>query len=84
MTDVERDILGALTELDNQIRSLPQVAVKPNLLPLFTRIDQLASQLPSTASPELRHYLQKKSYQKAMLFLLGRDEENSAGNCGHV
>jgi len=30
------------------------------------------------------HYLHKKSYEKARLWLEGREAENKAGNCGHV
>jgi hypothetical protein len=30
------------------------------------------------------HYLRKKSYEKARLWLEGRDAENARGNCGHV
>ena len=48
------------------------------------RIDELAKQLPRGANPALLHYLQKKSYEKARLFLQGRDAENQAGNCRHV
>jgi len=32
----------------------------------------------------LLHYLQKKSYEKARLYLQGRDAENQLGNCRHV
>jgi len=44
---------------------------KPNLLPLFTRLDDLAKNLPASADPQLRHYLQRKSYQKARVLLQG-------------
>jgi hypothetical protein len=44
----------------------------------------LARQMPPDADPTLRHYLQKKSYEKARLFLQGRDAENRAGSCRHV
>jgi len=70
-------------ELDLQVKSMPTANPKPNLLPLFSRLDQLAKQLPPDTAPDLVHYLQKKSYGKARLFLEGRDGENAAGNCGH-
>lgn len=58
---------------------------KPNLLPIFLRLDDLTRALPANADPLLLHYLRKKSYEKARLFLQGRDAENTAGNChGHV
>jgi hypothetical protein len=52
---------------------------------MFDRIDELARQLPRDADPTLLHYLHKKSYEKARLFLQGREGENARGNChGHV
>ena len=84
MTEVENQLLQALTEVEAAVKAMPTANPKPNLLPLFARVDELAGQLPRTTAPELRHYLQKKSYQKARLFLEGRDAENAAGNCGHV
>jgi hypothetical protein len=32
-------------------------------------VDELAGRLPDSASPELRHFLQRKSYRKARLLL---------------
>ena len=84
MTETERNILTALIGLDQAVQSMPAANPKPNLIPLFTRLDELTSQLPRDTDPTLMHYLQKKSYQKARLFLEGRDPENQAGNCRHV
>jgi len=84
MTETEDAILQALVELDSAVKSMPTAHPKPNLLPIFERIDNLARQLPHGADPQLRHYLQKKSYEKARLFLEGRDAENVQGSCGHV
>jgi hypothetical protein len=53
------------------------------LLPIFTRLDELAGQLPKISDPTLLHYLQKKSYEKARLCLLGRETENQRGTCAH-
>lgn len=84
MTGTERDILESLLELERAVASMPTANPKPNLLPLFTRIDDLTRQLPRDADPSLLHYLHKKSYEKARLFLQGRDPENARGNChGH-
>ncbi len=83
MTDTEKTIWQALVELDGQVKSMATANPKPNLVPLFNRLDDLARQLPPQAPPELKHYLAKKSYEKARLFLEGRDAENTAGNCGH-
>jgi hypothetical protein len=77
---VEQHLLNALAELDNAIKAMPAIEAKPNLLLLFTRIDELAGQLPRGADPTLLHYLHKKSYEKARLFLEGRGKENARGN----
>jgi hypothetical protein len=63
---------------------MPSASPKPDLLPLFARIDELTKQLPRDADPELLHFLHKKSYEKARLFLQGRNAENQIGNCRHV
>jgi hypothetical protein len=84
MHAVEAKILDALLELERAVASLPTASPKPNLLPLFQRLDELTSQLPRGTDPSLLHYLHKKSYEKARLFLQGRDAENQAGHCGHV
>jgi hypothetical protein len=53
------------------------------VLPLLERLDRLAAELPADAPGDLRHYMQRKSYEKARLFLIGRGSENAHGNCGH-
>ena len=80
----EKDILAALLQLENAVKSMPTANPKPNLLPLFARIDELTEQLPRGTDSTLLHYLHKKSYEKARLFLQGRDAENQIGNCRHV
>ena len=84
MTDIETKLSQALADLEHAVQSMAVANPKPNLLPIFSRIDELARQLPAGADPTLLHYLQKKSYQKARLFLQGRDAENTTGACGHV
>ena len=83
MTTTEREILGTLLALDEMVRRLPASDPKPDLLPVFSRLDQLAGELPPEADPELVHYLNKKSYEKARLWLQGRDDQNARGNCRH-
>jgi len=84
MSPTESDILNALLELENAVVSMPTANPKPNLLPLFARIDELGAQLPPDSDPTLLHYMRKRSYEKARLFLEGREAENQAGNCRHV
>jgi hypothetical protein len=81
---VEKELLSVLTELDRTVKTMPAAHPKPDLLPIFGRLDELTRQLPRDADPTLLHYLHKKSYQKARLFLQGRDAENQIGNCRHV
>jgi hypothetical protein len=83
-TALEKTLLNALVELANAVKSMPEAKSKPNLLPIFARIDELAKQLPRDADSTLLHYLHKKSYGKARLFLEGRNAENVQGNCRHV
>jgi hypothetical protein len=85
MTEIEQSILQALLELEHAVASMPTANPKPNLLPMFSRIDELTRQLPRESDPSLMHYLHKKSYEKARLLLQGREAENARGNChGHV
>ena len=90
MTEIERQILEALLEFENIVANLSAAgsatgaAPKPDLLPVFRRLDELTAQLPSSTDPNLLHYLHKKSYEKARLFLQGRESENQAGHCRHV
>ncbi|HEY0549479.1 MAG TPA: hypothetical protein VGF13_07735 [Verrucomicrobiae bacterium] len=85
MTETQKSILESLLELESAVASMPQANPKPNLLPLFSRLDELTQALPTTTDPTLLHYLHKKSYQKARLYLEGCDAENARGNChGHV
>jgi len=81
---IEKNLLEVLIELDSAVKTMPSANPKPNLLPLFSRIDELTRQLPRDTDPALLHYLHKKSYEKARLYLQGYDAENQAGNCRHV
>ena len=82
MDEIERALLGVLTELEQTVEKMARSNPKPDLQLLFERIDELGGQLPPDADPDLRHYLQRKSYEKARLFLQGRQTEIRAGGCG--
>jgi DNA-binding transcriptional MocR family regulator len=81
MTALERQILDHLIALDTAVRSLSTASPKPNLLPRFQQIEELADQLPRSTAPDLLHYLQKKSYEKARQWLQGRYAEIQKGGC---
>jgi hypothetical protein len=82
MTETEGAILKELMGLQNAIARMATTTPKPNLLDHFNRIENLTRELPKTTAPELLHYLHRKSYEKARLFLEGRDTENLPGVCG--
>ena len=84
MTGTEQLLLEALLQLETAVRTIGSVTPKPDLLPLFQRIDTLAEELPPETDSSLRHYLQKRSYEKARLWLQGRDAENDQGRCRHT
>src|SRR2546425_78472 len=63
---------------------MPTVNRKPDLLPLFARIDELTVQLPKDTDPALLHYLHRKSYEKARLWLEGRDAQSHTIHYGRI
>lgn len=81
MTAIERNILEVLTELETTVKTMATANPKPKLLPLFERIESLANELPRSTSPDLLHYMQKKSYEKARLWLEGSYAEIQKGGC---
>ena len=80
LTETELAILVTLLELET-VGALVNAEPKPDLVGLFGRLDALTAQLPRGTSPDLLHYMHKKSYQKARLFLQGQDPEQ--GDCPH-
>jgi hypothetical protein len=81
---IQEQLLEALLTLESSVQSMRTANPKPDLKPMFQRIDDLTRALPKNTDPALLHYLHKKSYEKARLWLQDRDAENAAGNCGHV
>lgn len=69
MTEVERDILQTLQDIKRAVDSMSTAPVKPNLVPLFQRIESLRKTLPASTDPQLKHYLERQSYEKARLHL---------------
>ncbi|HIG81208.1 MAG TPA: hypothetical protein EYQ62_06130 [Verrucomicrobiales bacterium] len=80
MTDTEQALLDTLIELETAVANV-NADPKPDLLGLFGRLDELTAQLPKDTPRDLLHYLHKKSFQKARLYLQGADPE--AGSCAH-
>ena len=84
MQESEKKLLHALVDLEAAVQAMPTANPKPDLRAKFEQIDALTRDLPKGTDPQLLHYLNKKSYQRARLFLQGRDAENTMGSCGHV
>ena len=76
----EQNLIGAIQELESAV-AVVNVEPKPDLLPHFSRIDELTAQLPGDTNRELIHYLRNKSYAKALLYLEGRQIEIEKGAC---
>lgn len=81
MNVTEKEILAALTELSEAVKQMSTANPKPNLLPLFARIDDMTEKLPAGTDPELVHFLKRKSYEKARAKLEG--QAAARGSCGH-
>lgn len=75
MTASEREILATLQELKESVERMKTSPVKPNLLPLFEKVDRLTLSLPPNSDRSLLHYLHKKSYDKALQHLRERAAE---------
>lgn len=79
MTETEQQILQALHELEATAARCRTENPPPPLTPIFARLDELTAQLPPGSNHDLRHYLQRRSYEKARLWLEGVDPEK--GTC---
>ncbi len=75
MTETESAILEQLRQLDDT------AARRGDVLPILTELTRLTRSLPPGADPDLLHYLNRRSYEKARLFLEGIDPETGA--CRH-
>ena len=80
VTETEQTILDTLVELEEAVAQVKE-ELKPDLMTIFSRLDELTTQMPKDAHPDLLHYLHKKSYLKARLFLQGKNPEQ--GECPH-
>ena len=83
MTQLEQDLHQALLDLDGAVKRMAKTKSSVDLMPLFARIDELAAKLPPATDPQLLHFLQRKSFAKATLWLEGRKAEITRGICGN-
>ncbi len=78
---VEKEILVALRQLELAVKNATPADRSAELRKVFSRLDELTHELPADTDRDLLHYLHKKSYEKARLFLEGRGGENRRGQC---
>jgi hypothetical protein len=83
MTQLEQQLYEALTALDQAVKSFAATKQPVDLMPLFRRIDELGAQLLPETDPQLLHFLQRKSFEKATLWLEDRKAEITRGICGN-
>ena len=69
MTKTEQEILETLVTLETTAAQMAKANPKPDLRPMFARLETLAGQLPKETDPDLLHYLHRGSYQKARALL---------------
>jgi len=77
MSVTETQVLEALRELEGDVARQP----RPDLRPRLAELDRLTRELPANTDPDLRHFLQRRSYEKARLFLEDRVAEIHQGGC---
>jgi len=84
MTAFEEELRNLLHDFSEavELQRSADPAKKPPIRPLLDKLDAVAARATSDIHPRLRHYLEQKSYEKARLFLDGRESENQRGNCG--
>jgi hypothetical protein len=79
MTTVEQELHGALAKFMRAVADKNQPAVTATL----ARVTELQQQLGTDAPPMLVHYLERRSYQKALDFLNSGQPETETPQCGH-
>lgn len=70
-TPFENAAWEALVALEAAVAAARPPAPNPALRPALARIEELTKQIPGEVDPQLRHYLQRGSFQKARLWLEG-------------
>ena len=83
MTQLETELHQALLDLDGAVKRMSATKAPVDLMPLFVRIDELGAQLPEGTDPQLVHFIQRKSFEKATLWLEGRKSAITRGVCGN-
>ena len=78
MTTVEQELRETLAKFMRAVVEKNQSVVSATL----ARVTELQQQLGAEAPPMLVHYLERRSYQKALDFLNSGRSETEAPQCG--
>lgn len=70
-TPFENSVWAALTALEAAVAAGRPPAPNPALRPALATVEALTRELPADVDPQLRHFLQRGSLQKARLWLEG-------------
>ena len=79
MTTLEQELRGALAKFMHAVQDKNKAGVAATL----AHVTELQQQLGADAPPMLRHYLERRSYQKALDFLNAGRPETETPQCGH-
>ncbi|MCC6356138.1 MAG: hypothetical protein IT577_19795 [Verrucomicrobiae bacterium] len=72
-----------LTVLQDNLAALAKAAAeRRDCRDHLARLDEIARLASPSLPPGLRHYLQNRSYHKALLLLQGQDPESAPARCG--
>lgn len=74
---------SALREALTEFMSASATKNAGKIVTALARIEDLRRQLGDNADPMLRHYLERRSYQKALDFLNSGRPETETPQCGH-
>lgn len=79
MERIEQELKSALEEYYSLL-PLQKGENPPDLLPVYEKLDAIQLRLDGTVNPQLRHYMENKSYRKAFQFLGGATDREK-GSC---
>lgn len=77
MNAVEAELLEALRNLEGVVGT-GAPGPRPGLAAALAQVESAGRRLPPGTAPDLLHYVQKRSYEKARLWLEGEDPEKGA------
>jgi hypothetical protein len=72
-----------MDELTNSLKIIinPKMAVSGSLLKALSTLDEIVASPSSNLHPRLKHFLQNRSYEKALIWIEGGQPDK--GTCGN-